>query len=196
MRDVDREMRAGINPEHLETTLSQAGKIAMDAGDPLTKRGARFGQIRAIYTPFALRPGHDALVDMRRLQTTLPEKFPELDIAFTEVKPGPPTGRALQVEISSNDTEAGMRAARNLEKFLLNVEGASLPLKATFHRATRNCVSGLIVHWPPMPVSTSRRWLRIYAQPPVDWLSPAHAGAQRKSISPCASLMNWTRKNC
>lgn len=125
MREVDYAIRSEVSDDYLESTLSETGKTAIDAGDPLTQRGARFGQIRVIYIPSALRLDHNALDDMRRLQKNLPGAFPELEIAFTEIKPGPPTGRALQVEISSHDVASGQRVAYNLERFLQNIEGVT-----------------------------------------------------------------------
>lgn len=123
--NMDSELRKRIKPEHLEATLISTGQIAIDEGDPLTQRGGRFGQIRVLYHPAVKRPDHDALNDMRLMEKELPKLFPKMDIAFTEVKPGPPTGRALEVEISSTDSEASETAARGLERFLKTVEGVT-----------------------------------------------------------------------
>lgn len=125
MHEVDSDIRAHINPDYLDATLSSTGKIAIDAGDPLTQQGSRFGQIRVLYIPFSLRPEHDALDDMRRLQKILPQRHPDLTVAFTEVKPGPPTGRALQVEIAGKDSAISQRVATRLEAFLNGVEGVT-----------------------------------------------------------------------
>ncbi len=123
--DVDRELRAGINPEHLETTLVVSGEIAVDDNDPLTQRGGRFGQIRAIYIPEVLRPEHNSLDDMQRLARALPALFPQLDIALSEIKPGPPVGRPLEVEITGPDPAANEAAARRLIEFLNDVPGVT-----------------------------------------------------------------------
>ena len=120
---IDKELRRHIDPAHLETTLLGSGEIAIDEGDPLTQRGGRFGQIRVIYTPAVLRADHDALHDMHKLARELPPQFPELEIAFTELKPGPPTGRPLEVELSSHDNAVTEAATTRLLGFLSTVNG-------------------------------------------------------------------------
>jgi len=96
LRSVDRDLRSVIDPENLQTTISNAGEVSFDQGDPLTQRGSRYGQIRAIYTSAASRQDHDALVDMNAAAELLTKKYPELEISMTEVRPGPPVGRALE----------------------------------------------------------------------------------------------------
>lgn len=125
LRAVDRDLRSVIKPEHLQATISNAGDVSFDQGDPLTQRGSRYGQIRTIYTPAASRQDHDALVDMKVASELLKQRYPELDISMTEVRPGPPLGRALEAEISSYDESAGELAARNLIKFLATVDGVT-----------------------------------------------------------------------
>lgn len=125
LRNVDRDLRSGINPEYLDVTVLKSGDVSVDEGDPLTQRGSRYGQIRAIYTPIATRPNHDALDDMRRVSTVLTEKYPDFDISFTEIRPGPPVGRALEAEISSYDDKASKLAARRLMDFLKTIPGVT-----------------------------------------------------------------------
>ncbi len=122
---VDREIRNRINPDYLDATLLTSGETAVDVGDPLTQRGGRYGQIRVIYTPAVARPDHDALHDMRKIAREVPPLFPELKIALAEVRPGPPTGRPLEVEIASNDNVASETAARRLIEFLKKVPGVT-----------------------------------------------------------------------
>lgn len=121
--DLDRTIRTAIDPEHLEATLISSGQIALDSGDPLTQRGSRFGQIRVIYTPAVMRPDHDALQDMNGLAGSLPDQFSDLALALSEIKPGPPTGRALEVEISSNDNTVNERVANRLMEYLNTIPG-------------------------------------------------------------------------
>jgi multidrug efflux pump subunit AcrB len=123
LREVDRVIRAAIRPEHLEATVLGSGETAVDEGDPLTQRGSRYGQIRVVYTPAVARPGHDALDDMRRLAHDLPDRFPKLELAFTEIRPGPPVGRALEAELSGHDEAAVADAARRLIALLQKVDG-------------------------------------------------------------------------
>jgi multidrug efflux pump subunit AcrB len=120
---VDREIRQRTNPEYVDATLLGSGEIAIDEGDPLTQRGGRFGQIRVLYTPAVARADHDALQDMYRLARELPPLFPDLEIAFSEIKPGPPTGRPLEVEISGHDAAVVEAATRRLLAMLDGVPG-------------------------------------------------------------------------
>ncbi len=125
MLEVDEEVRGSIDPKYLEATIVTTGQIALDAGDPLTQRGSRYGQIRVLYTPAVSRPEHNAMDDMHRLAKVLPGQFPDLKIAFTEIKGGPPTGRPLEVEIVSKENAAGEAAARRLIAFLEQVDGVT-----------------------------------------------------------------------
>jgi multidrug efflux pump subunit AcrB len=129
MRDnmiaIDKAIRDRIDPAHLETTLISTGQIAIDSGDPLTQRGSRFGQISVIYIPAVSREGHNAMDDMRRIEHELPALFPHLELAFSELKPGPPAGRALQVEISGGDNAKMEQASRQLMEWLATIDGVS-----------------------------------------------------------------------
>lgn len=122
---VDREIRGRVDPRHLEATVLTSGEISIDEGDPMTQRGSRFGQIRVLYSPAATRPDHDALDEMHRVAHEIPTLFPQLEIAFGEVRPGPPTGRALQVEIMSHDNQANEVVARRLLTLLEGVPGVT-----------------------------------------------------------------------
>ncbi len=53
------------------------------------------------------------------------DQFPELDIAFTLVQPGPPLGRALEAEISSNKEEDSNSVAKSLITYLNTIEGVT-----------------------------------------------------------------------
>lgn len=125
LRKVDRTLRSVINPEYLEATLQTSGDVSVDEGDPLTQRGSRYGQIRAIYTSSASRQHHDALDDMRIASDLLLKKYPQFDISLTEIRPGPPVGRPLEAEISGYDDESSATAARRLMEFLRHVPGVT-----------------------------------------------------------------------
>lgn len=125
LKKVDQEIRLHIKPEHLESTILSSGQTQRDTGDPLTQRGSRFGQIRVLYLPAILRPEHDAIKDLRYFEKNLAEKYPDLEIAFELVKPGPPTGRALEVEISSKSGVSGEQAAKNLISYLKDINGVT-----------------------------------------------------------------------
>lgn len=125
LKNVDEKVRSYIKPSYLESTILSSGQMQRDAGDPLKQRGSRFGQIRVLYIPALLREGHNAVEDLRYFENTLPNKFPSLKIAFELVKPGPPTGRALEVEISSKDGKSNEQVAKNLISFLKKTKGVS-----------------------------------------------------------------------
>lgn len=125
LKSVDEEVRQYIESDYLETTILSSGQMQRDAGDPLKQRGSRFGQIRVLYIPALLRDGHDAVDDLRYFENNLPSKFPNLKVAFELVKPGPPTGRALEVEISSKDGKSNEQVAINLISFLKKTEGVT-----------------------------------------------------------------------
>jgi multidrug efflux pump subunit AcrB len=122
---VDQEIRQHIKPEYLESTILSSGQTQRDAGDALTQRGSRFGQIRVLYLPAILRTGHDAIKDLRYFEKNLPAKYPQLEIAFELVKMGPPTGRALEIEISSTARTLNEQVAKNLIAFLQGVKGVT-----------------------------------------------------------------------
>ena len=125
MKRVDNKIREYVQAEYVESTIISSGQTQRDAGDPLTQRGSRFGQIRVLYIPAVLRPGHDAVKDLRYFEKNLPSHFPKLEVAFELVKPGPPTGRALEIEISSKDGVSNEHVAENLITFLKNVDGVT-----------------------------------------------------------------------
>lgn len=125
MRAVDREIRNRIDPRHLEATLIGVGQIAKDGGDPLTQRGSRFGQIQVIYTPASLRPDHEVVDDVRRISAEVVPMFPKLQVAFEELKHGPPTGRALEAKLSSTHGAKAEAAAHRLLAYLEKIDGVT-----------------------------------------------------------------------
>jgi len=123
LRAVDEAIRQRIQPENFEATLLGSGETAINEGDPLTQRGGRYGQINVIYTPAVARPGHNAVDDMRRLTHELPPLFPDVELAFTEIRPGPPVGRPLEVELSGHNEPKVETVARRLIDFVQQVPG-------------------------------------------------------------------------
>ena len=122
---VDKDIRAYVKPEYLESTVLLSGQQAQDEGDPLTQRGPRYGQIRVVYTPALSRPEHNALDDMHQLALTLPDKYKNLEMGFSEIRQGPPTGRALEANISSTNTDASAKAAQQLMDYLNTIKGVT-----------------------------------------------------------------------
>lgn len=125
LKRIDGDIREIVNPKYLEATVLKSGDISVDLGDPLTRRGSRYGQLRAIYGPAISRPEHDALIEMHELAKLIPKKYPELDIGFTEIRPGPPVGRALEAEISSFNDKDSEQAARRLIAYLSTLSGVT-----------------------------------------------------------------------
>jgi len=125
LRKINAAMEKQMTMKHVEATLSKAGDVSVDQGDPLTQRGSRYGQIHAIYTQAVTRPDHDALKEMFDLSQTIPVQFPELEIAFSAIKPGPPVGRALEAEISSYDDKLSETAAQKLIDYLKDIDGVT-----------------------------------------------------------------------
>jgi len=123
MHAVDEAIRTRVKPEYLEATVIATGETSIDEGDPLTQRGGRFGQIRAVYIPAVKRPEHNALDDMRQFTHDLPKQFPKLELAFSEIRPGPPVGRALEAELSGANQEAVEAAARRLMALVQGLPG-------------------------------------------------------------------------
>jgi multidrug efflux pump subunit AcrB len=122
LQRLDREIRGRIDPAILETTTMIAGENSADQRETLKQIGDRFGFLRVILIPFTERtvPAYDV---MNTLESDVPELFPELDISFVMEAPGPPVGRALQVEITGRDVAAQERAARRLIQLLAGVAG-------------------------------------------------------------------------
>ena len=120
--DVDREVRARIDPKLLETTITIAGQSSADERDALKQKGDHFGFVRVILTPFTTR-SVSAYTVMHKLEKSIPKRFPDLPIDFVMLRPGPPIGRALQAEISGLDDAAINRAARALGAYLGKIPG-------------------------------------------------------------------------
>lgn len=123
--EVDKTLRDEIDERYLEATLITTGQTAKDSGDPLVQKGSRFGQIRAVYIPAVSRPEHDALKDMFRIKPVLIENHKDLEFAFEEMQPGPPTGRALQVEIIGDNYDTSKKVANQLMQYLQSIEGVT-----------------------------------------------------------------------
>ena len=162
MIDIDRAIRERTDAQVLETTLISTGQIAVDEGDPLTQRGDRFGQISVIYQPAISREGHDAMVDMRQMEKDIPALFPDVEIAFAELKPGPPAGRALQVEISQSTDADGKQASTQLMDYLAGIDGVtsiesgSQPGDASLHVV----VNRALATYAGVPLSTIASHIR------------------------------------
>jgi len=122
LKALDIEVRKRIDPEILETTTMIAGENSADQREALKLIGDRFGFERIILIPFTERT-ISAYSVMERLQEEIPPLFPDLDISFAMQKPGPPVGRALQVELTGSDEAAMTRTAKRLMAMLAKIDG-------------------------------------------------------------------------
>jgi len=121
---LDKAVRAKIDPNILETTTLVAGENSADQREALKQVGDRFGFVRVILTSFTQRQvsAYDVMDDIKK---AIPDQFPGLDISFAMQSSGPPIGRALQVEISGSSTETKERVAQRLEQLLHTIPGAT-----------------------------------------------------------------------
>lgn len=124
LKAVDAQLRSLIDDANLENTILGSGRIINDQ-DGSRKEGPRYGQIRLLYKPAVSRPDHDAVEDMRLLEKALPLSFPDLAFVFKEVRPGPPTGRPLEVELSGNNLNSVIKVAEQLENYLHGIDGVT-----------------------------------------------------------------------
>jgi len=118
---MDEEVRKRIKPELLETTITVAGLNSADDREDIKQIGDRFGFLRVILTSFAERDvsAYDIMADV---EDGFEELYPDVKINFVMLKGGPPTGRALQVEITGQDQHRE-KSARNLIALLKTVDG-------------------------------------------------------------------------
>ncbi|MBF0281172.1 MAG: efflux RND transporter permease subunit [Zetaproteobacteria bacterium] len=121
--EIDAEVRAHIAPNLLETTITMAGMNSADERESLKSVGDHFGFVRVALTSFVHRT---TTVDevMEILKKQIPQRFPNLEINFVKMASGPPTGRALQVEISGGTTEERELSAQKLIVLLQGIQGA------------------------------------------------------------------------
>ncbi len=120
--EVDAEVRKRIDPSLLEVTTAMAGTNSSDQREALKQVGDHFGYLRVSLTSFVGRevPAYDV---MRKLENEIPQLFPDLSINFVMMAAGPPTGRAVQVEISGGKDEVRAAAALRLVALLEKTPG-------------------------------------------------------------------------
>ncbi len=122
LKQIDKAVRARIDSEILETTTMIAGENSADQRESLKQRGDRFGFVRVILIPFTKR-SISAYTVMDKIETEIPQLFPDLDISFAMQRPGPPVGRALQVELTGSNEQAMVRTAERLLQMLRKTDG-------------------------------------------------------------------------
>jgi len=122
LQKLDVEVRKRIDPAILETTTMVAGENSADQREALKQIGDRFGFERVILIPFTQRTT-SAFDVMDKIEKEIPPLFPDMDISFAMQKPGPPVGRALQVELTGPDEASMTRVAKHLMAILATIKG-------------------------------------------------------------------------
>ncbi|MDQ6975826.1 MAG: efflux RND transporter permease subunit [Mariprofundaceae bacterium] len=122
LQQLDKAVRERIDSSLLETTTFVAGENSADQREALKQMGDRFGFERVIMTPFTKRDV-TAFTVMDQLEQEIPPLFPEMAISFAMLAPGPPVGRALQVELTGGDQLEMSKVSQRLIDYLTNIEG-------------------------------------------------------------------------
>jgi len=104
LQAMDAEARQRIDPALLETTVTVAGDNSANEQEPLKQIGDRFGYLKVILISFAHRE-ISAYQVLDEVKEGFADKFPNVEVNFVMLKGGPPTGRALQVEITGTDAD-------------------------------------------------------------------------------------------
>jgi len=145
---MDKEVRKHVPVELLETTVGVSGDNSANEQEPLKQIGDRFGYLKVILISFAERD-ISAYKVMDDVKLGVEGKFPDVDINFVMLKGGPPTGRAMQIEITGSD-EHRVTSGEALIALLENVEGV------------HSIESGLQVGMPEIHIEVDRK-LAAYA---------------------------------
>ncbi|MDX8380810.1 MAG: efflux RND transporter permease subunit [Ghiorsea sp.] len=121
LQTMDVEARKRIDPALLETTVTVAGDNSANEQESIKQIGDRFGYLKVILISFAHRDisAYQVLDDVK---DGFAEKFPDVEVNFVMLKGGPPTGRALQVEITGTD-EHREKTGRALIASLEQIKG-------------------------------------------------------------------------
>ena len=116
-------IQSNVDNKNIDMILVTTGKTSTDQGDPLSQRGSRFGQLHVVYTSSVTRPDHNAATEMLAIMDELTKRHPELSMALQKKKPGPPTGRALQVEITGSHRKDIVAVATRLKAYVQSIKG-------------------------------------------------------------------------
>ncbi len=121
LQAMDKEVRKYVPENLLETTVAVAGDNAANEQEALKQIGDRFGYLKVILISFAKRDV-SAYEVMDQVKAGMHGKFPDVEINYVMLKGGPPTGRALQVEITGTD-EHREKSGRALVAMLEKIPG-------------------------------------------------------------------------
>jgi multidrug efflux pump subunit AcrB len=145
---MDKEVRKHVPEELLETTVAVAGDNSANEQEALKQIGDRFGYLKVILTSFAVRD-ISAYKVMDDVKGGMQGMFPDVEINYVMLKGGPPTGRALQVEITGSD-EHREASGRALIALLESIDGV------------HSVESGLLAGEPEIHIEVDRK-LAAYA---------------------------------
>ncbi len=120
--ELEKDVRAHIDPEILETSISVIGEYNADQREALNRVGDHYAYIRVILIPFTMRSTSVPTV-MHQLEEKLTDKYQDLEINYSLQRVGPPTGRPLQVEITGGADSERKLAATRLIEMLKTVKG-------------------------------------------------------------------------
>lgn len=123
LNQLSQDIDSMVDSENVDMILVTTGKTSTDQGDPLSQRGSRFGQLHVVYTSSVARPDHNAADEMLSVMGKLIVSHPDLTMSLQKKKPGPPTGRALQVEITGSNRESIVEVATSLMSYIKNIKG-------------------------------------------------------------------------
>jgi multidrug efflux pump subunit AcrB len=145
---MDKEVRKYVPEELLETTVAVAGDNSANEQEALKQIGDRFGYLKVILISFSKRDV-SAYKIMDDVKAGLQGMFPDVEINYVMLKGGPPTGRALQVEITGSDKDREA-SAKALIALLENIKGV------------HSIESGLLAGDPEIHIEVDRK-LAAYA---------------------------------
>jgi len=123
LNSLSAEIKNNVDDKNIDMILVTTGKTSTDQGDPLAQNGARFGQLHVVYIASILRPNHNAADEMLLVMDVLTKNYPDLNISLQKKKPGPPSGRALQVEITGSNRDSIVEVAIRLKDYVKNIKG-------------------------------------------------------------------------
>ena len=120
---INSDIESHVDDKNIDMIIVTTGKTSTDQGDPLSQIGSRFGQLQVVYTASVLRPDHNASKEMLKVMEDITRRYPELNLSLQKKKPGPPTGRALQVEITGDERSDIVAVAERLKKYVESIDG-------------------------------------------------------------------------
>ncbi|OGQ66337.1 MAG: hypothetical protein A3F89_01820 [Deltaproteobacteria bacterium RIFCSPLOWO2_12_FULL_50_11] len=116
------ELVTTLPEEELDSYVTQIGIIQQDPHDPFTSRGSHLAQIAVFLTPNSRRDrsAQEIMEDLRSRH----KKAADLTrIDFDEVKPGPPTGKPVAIQIRGKDVPTLMAIAEKYKTYLKSLPG-------------------------------------------------------------------------